>query len=103
VVAIWAAAFSTDPELVGKVTDLVGLYVNPPENPIVLSVDAKSKIQAHDRTAPIPPRNPAWPNAAHTTTSGMAPLTLFAPWNSPQESHRILHYFQPLLGWMSVL
>jgi hypothetical protein len=33
VVAIWAAAFSTDPELVGEVTDLVGLYVNPPLQP----------------------------------------------------------------------
>ena len=42
--------FSTDPELVGKVTDVVGLYLNPPENAIVLSVDEKSRIQALDRT-----------------------------------------------------
>ena len=34
--------FSTDPELVGKVTDVVGLYLNPPENAIVLCVDEKS-------------------------------------------------------------
>ena len=36
--------FSTDPELVAKVTDVVGLYLNPPENAIVLSVDEKSQI-----------------------------------------------------------
>src|SRR5918994_1319181 len=33
--------FSTDPELVGKVTDVVGLYLAPPENAIVLCVDEK--------------------------------------------------------------
>jgi transposase len=50
--------FSTDPELVGKVTDVVGLYLAPPENAIVLSVDEKSQIQALDRTAPILPLQP---------------------------------------------
>jgi transposase len=34
--------FSTDPELVGKVTDICGLYLAPPENAIVLCVDEKS-------------------------------------------------------------
>ena len=43
--------FSTDPELVAKVTDVVGLYLAPPENAIVLCVDEKSQIQALDRTA----------------------------------------------------
>ncbi|MGC5247065.1 IS630 family transposase [Gordonia sp. DT219] len=47
--------FSTDPELVGKVTDIVGLYLDPPENAIVLCVDEKSQIQALDRTAPTLP------------------------------------------------
>ncbi len=42
--------FSTDPELVGKVTDVVGLYLAPPENAVVLCVDEKSQIQALDRT-----------------------------------------------------
>jgi transposase len=45
--------FSTDPLLIGKVTDVVGLYLNPPENAVVLCVDEKSQIQALDRTAPI--------------------------------------------------
>ena len=50
--------FSTDPELVGKVTDVVGLYLAPPENAIVLCVDEKSQIQALDRTEPILPMQP---------------------------------------------
>ena len=47
--------FSTDPELVGKVTDICGLYLAPPQNAIVLCVDEKSQIQALDRTVPILP------------------------------------------------
>lgn len=50
--------YSTDPELVAKVTDVVGLYLAPPENAIVLSVDEKSQIQALDRTAPMLPMQP---------------------------------------------
>jgi hypothetical protein len=42
--------FSTDPELAAKVTDVIGLYLAPPENAIVLCVDEKSQIQALDRT-----------------------------------------------------
>lgn len=47
--------FSTDPELVAKVTDVIGLYLAPPENAVVLCVDEKSQIQALDRTAPMLP------------------------------------------------
>ena len=54
--------FSTDPELVGKVTDICGLYLGTsqadgdvPANAIVLSIDEKSQIQALDRTVPILP------------------------------------------------
>lgn len=50
--------FSTDPALVAKVTDVVGLYLEPPENAIVLCVDEKSQIQALDRTAPMLPMQP---------------------------------------------
>jgi transposase/DNA-binding transcriptional ArsR family regulator len=50
--------FSTDPELVAKVTDVVGLYLAPPENAIVLCCDEKSQIQALDRTAPMLPMQP---------------------------------------------
>ena len=50
--------FSTDPELVAKVTDVVGLYLAPPANAVVLCVDEKSQIQALDRTAPVLPMQP---------------------------------------------
>jgi transposase len=47
--------FSTDPQLVAKVTDIVGLYLHPPDNAVVLCVDEKSQIQALERTQPILP------------------------------------------------
>jgi transposase len=43
---------SRDPEFVERLQDVVGLYLNPPEHAIVLSVDEKSQIQALDRTQP---------------------------------------------------
>ena len=46
---------STDPFFVEKVRDIVGLYLNPPENAMVLCVDEKSQIQALDRTQPVLP------------------------------------------------
>jgi transposase len=41
---------STDPEFVAKAADIVGLYLNPPENAIVISVDEKPSIQALERS-----------------------------------------------------
>jgi transposase len=43
---------SNDKQFVDKVTDVVGLYLDPPERALVLSVDEKSQIQALDRTQP---------------------------------------------------
>ena len=43
---------SNDPRFVDKLHDIVGLYMNPPEHALVLSVDEKSQIQALDRTQP---------------------------------------------------
>jgi len=45
--------FSTDPQLKEKVVDIVGLYLNPPEQALVLGVDEKSQIQALSRTQPL--------------------------------------------------
>jgi len=50
--------FSTDPALEAKVVDVVGLYLDPPTDAIVLSIDEKSQIQALDRTAPMLPLQP---------------------------------------------
>jgi transposase len=46
---------SSDPRFVEKLTDVVGLYMNPPEHALVLCVDEKSQIQALDRTQPALP------------------------------------------------
>jgi len=43
---------SNDPEFAEKVSDVVGLYMNPPDKALVLCVDEKSQIQALDRTQP---------------------------------------------------
>lgn len=43
---------SRDPNFAAKLEDIVGLYLNPPEHALVLSVDEKSQIQALDRTQP---------------------------------------------------
>ena len=43
---------SNDPKFAEKVTDVVGLYMNPPEKALVLCIDEKSQIQALDRTQP---------------------------------------------------
>lgn len=61
---VWAAAelkphrlksfkISNDPQFAEKVIDVVGLYLDPPDNAMVLSVDEKTQIQALDRTQPL--------------------------------------------------
>ena len=61
---VWAASdlkpqslktfkISNDPHFADKVVDVVGLYLNPPDNALVLSGDEKAQIQALDRTQPM--------------------------------------------------
>ena len=52
---------SNDPMFEEKVTEIVGLYLDPPERAVVLCVDEKSQIQALDRSAPILPLLPGVP------------------------------------------
>ena len=49
---------STDPHFIEKLTDVVGVYLNPPDKAVVLCVDEKSQIQALDRTQPSLPMKP---------------------------------------------
>jgi transposase len=70
--------FSTDPELEAKVRDVVGLYLNPPENAVVLSVDEKSQVQALDRTAPMLPMRPGIPEKQTHDYLRHGTTTLFA-------------------------
>jgi transposase len=47
--------FTTDPDAETKIHDVVGLYLNPPTNAVVLSLDEKTQIQALSRTQPLLP------------------------------------------------
>lgn len=55
---IGAFSRSPDPDFVAKVVDVVGLYVDPPENAVVLCVAEKTQVQALDRTQPLLPLRP---------------------------------------------
>jgi hypothetical protein len=78
--AVQTWKLSTDPLFVDKVRDVVGRYLAPPENALVLAVDEKSQMQAIDRTAPILPIMPTTPArmthdyVRHGTTSLFAAL-----------------------------
>lgn len=54
---------SSDPFFTEKVRDIVGLYLDPPDNAVVFSVDEKSQIQALDRTQPLLPMDMDFPEA----------------------------------------
>jgi transposase len=69
---------STDPQFVDKVRDIVGLYLDPPSNALVLAVDEKSQIQALDRTAPILPGMPTTPERMTHTYTRHGTTSLFA-------------------------
>jgi hypothetical protein len=70
--------FSTDPQLEAKVRDVVGLYLHPPENAVVLCIDEKSQVQALQRTAPILPIMPGVPEKATHDYIRNGTTTLFA-------------------------
>jgi transposase len=75
-----AATFqiSTDPYYVEKVHDVVGLYMSPPENALVLSVDEKSQIQALQRSQPVLPLRPGQPERHTPEYFRHGTLSLFA-------------------------
>ena len=70
--------FSTDPQFVAKVRDIVGLYLNPPDKAIVRSVDEKSPIEALDRRQPILPLRPGIPERQTHDYERPGTTTLFA-------------------------
>ena len=69
---------SPDPDLIEKVRDIVGLYLNPPEAAIVFAVDEKPQIQALDRTAPTLPMLPTTPQRATHDYLRHGTIDLFA-------------------------
>ncbi len=73
---------STDPLFIEKVYDIVGLYLDPPESAVVLSVDEKSQVQALARSQPAFPMMPGMPEkrthdyVRHGTTSLFAAMNV---------------------------
>lgn len=73
---------STDPEFTEKAADIVGLYLNPPLNALVLSVDEKPSIQALERRSGyVQTCDKAWVKAYKSTYKRHGTLNLFAALN----------------------
>lgn len=74
---------STDPLFIEKLRDVVGLYLSPPENALVLCVDEKSQCQALERTQPLLPMGIGYVEGVthdyvrHGTTTLFAALNIF--------------------------
>ncbi|HUP85745.1 MAG TPA: IS630 family transposase [Acidimicrobiales bacterium] len=72
---------SNDPDFDDKLVDVVGLYMNPPEGAVVLSVDEKSQIQALNRTQPSLPMKPGRAGTLTHDYKRNGTTTLFAALN----------------------
>ncbi len=75
---------STDPFFVEKVRDIVGLYLDPPENTVVLCVDEKSQIQALERTQPMLPMGIGYVEGVTHDYRRHGTTTLFAALDTAQ-------------------
>jgi len=69
---------SPDPEFESKMLNIVGLYLNPPQNAIVLCVDEKTQIQALDRTQPVLPLKEKMPKRMTNTYKRNGTVSLIA-------------------------
>ena len=74
--------FSTDPQLDAKVRDVVGLYLSPPDNAVVVCVDEKSQCQALERTQPILPMRSGIPERQTHDYARHGVTCLFAALNA---------------------
>ena len=72
---------SPDPLLIDKIRDVVGLYLAPPANAVVFSVDEKPQIQALERTAPVLPMMPGVPERRSFDYVRHGTIDLFAALN----------------------
>ena len=69
---------SDDPQLIEKIRDIVGLYMSPPDNAVVLCVDEKSQIQALERAKPLLPMDLGQPERRTHNYVRHGTLDLFA-------------------------
>jgi hypothetical protein len=90
---------STDPFFIEKLRDVVGLYLSPPENALVLCVDEKSQCQALERTQPMLPMGFGYVEGVTHDYKRHGTTTLFAALNvlngavlatcKPRHRHRV--------------
>jgi transposase len=93
---------SKDPQLIEKVHDICGVYLNPPERAVVMAVDEKSQIQALDRTAPTLPMLPGTPERATHDYERNGTASLYAALNiqsgeiigSLHQRHRAIEFLR---------
>ncbi len=69
----WVMSDFSQPEFEERMGEICGLYVDPPENVLVVSIDEKTGIQAKSPTKPDQPPSPASRRGASTSTSATAP------------------------------
>ena len=86
---------STDPHLVDKVHDVVGLYLDPPAGALVLSVDEKPGIGATERVAPVAPRTPGTPQRRSYDYLRHGTIDLFAAFNTATGTGTVLSTLAP--------
>ena len=84
---------SNDPQLVEKVRDIVGLYLDPPAQAAVFCVDEKPQIQALERTQPLLPLQPGQVERRTHDYKRHGTTTLFAALNA-KTSEVITHFHQ---------
>lgn len=72
---------SNDPQFIEKVRDVVGLYMNPPDNAVVFSFDEKPQIQALERAQPVLPMDLGMPERQTHNYIRHGTLDLFAALN----------------------
>jgi putative transposase len=98
---------STDPFFVEKVRDIVGLYLNPPENAVVLCVDEKSQIQALERTQPMLPMGLGYVEGVTHDYRRHGTTTLFAALDTAKgkvlTQCRSRHRHQEYLGFLRAI
>jgi transposase len=98
---------STDPFFVEKVRDVVGLYLNPPDQALVLCVDEKSQVQALERTQPVLPMGLGYVEGVTHDYYRHGTTTLFAALNvldgSVISQCKPRHRHQEFIGFLNHL
>jgi hypothetical protein len=86
-----AFKLSNDPRFEEKLVDVVGLYLHPPEQPIVLCVDEKSSVQALDRTQASLPMVKGRGETMILDYKRQGTTTLFRPGRVDRHGDRAMH------------